>query len=127
MNKLMLVLICLCSIGCASFKYQDEHFQALGNFTYKTDLESYGVKDKQVMYESPYRPFTGDCEDYSFTLQNAIGGQVWYVVHPIWGSHAVLVIEGVVYDNTTRYPSILGHYDALFIGEMVFTGKVTEN
>lgn len=127
MNKLVLFLVCLCSVGCTSFKYQSEHFQSLSNFTYKTDLELHGTPDKWVTYESPYTPFTGDCEDYSFTLQNAIGGQVWHVIHPKWKHHAVLVLEGVVYDNTTKYPSTLGSYDAVFVREMVFTGKITEN
>ena len=119
----MALLLITLLTGCTSFKYQQEHFEALHNFTYKKDDAS----NSWVMYSTTIRPFKGDCEDFAFTLQNVIGGKVRRVYDPKWGYHAVLVKEGVIYDNNSKFLKLVGDYDGIFIKDMVFRGVIMNN
>lgn len=81
----------------------DAQYQlALDNFTYLAD-----EADELKLYERIDRPFSGDCEDFAFTLQRQIGGEVWraVVITPDgFGAHAVLVKNNIVYDNRYNEP-----------------------
>jgi len=89
--------------GCSSMQkmpHEDIHRIARWNFRYKREESG---KNEWIAYESIYHPFQGDCEDYAFTLQKEIGGQVRYTRLPS-GGHAVLVKDGIVYDNMKKRP-----------------------
>lgn len=57
----------------------------------------------------------GDCEDYAFTKQREIGGDVWHVVLPDGRHHAALVRDGFVYDNLHKSPVKLSSYQASWL------------
>ena len=60
-------------------------------------------------------PFAGDCEDFAFTLQRVIGGNVWYVKREGRESHAVLVKNGLVYDSLSKYRTKKEEYQGDFV------------
>ena len=47
----------------------------------------------------PSGKFYGDCEDYAFSLQQKMGGEVWHVVLPDKRHHAILLSDNYVYDS----------------------------
>lgn len=49
----------------------EAHRLALWNFSYEKD-----ANDEYRIYDYIDRPFFGDCEDFAFTLQKVIGGDV---------------------------------------------------
>lgn len=103
---------------------EEAFYAALGNFTYK--LEPYG-EDKHLRYTHHDKPFTGDCEDFAFTLQSALGGEVWVVEHKGDIKHAVLLANGVVYDNFYQMPIPRNEYPTEFLAPLTFRGKVINN
>ena len=60
-------------------------------------------------------PFAGDCEDFAFTLQGIIGGDVWYVTREGRQAHAVLVKDGLVYDSLSKHKVKKEFYQGEFI------------
>jgi ABC-type cobalt transport system substrate-binding protein len=73
------------------------HAIALANFTYHAEPAGQDVWQEFVTVDSP---FSGDCEDFAFSLKKAIGeGEVMHVVLPDGRDHAVLIVQGVILDN----------------------------
>ena len=88
---------------------------ALTNFVYESDVE-----DERRIYNTVDREFYGDCEDFAFTLQKQIGGEVWYVKlddKTKFSVHAVLVKDGVTYDYIYK-SSWKENYPARFLWVM---------
>lgn len=89
--------------GCTSSEYyrvESACKQAVRNFTYVPD-----IANEYKIYDRIDRPFSGDCEDFAFTLQRQIGGDVYYTFVPRETdkgikliAHAVLVLNERVYD-----------------------------
>ena len=113
MRLILVTLLSLCS-SCASNPDAQAHRLALWNFTYEADEEN-----EYRIYNSISVPFTGDCEDYAFTLQGVVGGSVWYVARGGRQAHAVLVKDGLVYDSLSRYVV----KKELYQGEFIFIMK----
>ncbi len=101
--------------------YQDVFELAYSNFEYVSDINQYRVPDKWVMHTQIDKLFRGDCEDFSFTLQYQIGGDVWYIVLPDKQAHAALVKDGYVYGNLHPFPVELEKYNGEFIGTLNYT------
>lgn len=96
MKTIFAIAVTFLIASCQSHKDYAIYNQAKYNFVYEADKENelrlYGRVDKR---------FYGDCEDFAFTLQKQIGGDVWYVIlndKSYTQAHAVLVKDGVVYD-----------------------------
>ncbi len=103
--------IILCAIffsGCA-FASPTTFQVALNNFTYKADIE-----DEWNAYDI-YKPFSGDCEDFAFSLQLVIGGDVTYVFDKYDRPHAVLIKSGWIYDNQEKSPIPVDQYSGKIV------------
>lgn len=76
----------------------EEHAYALAlkNFKYVRDQFN-----ELKIGDDINKPFSGDCEDFAFTLRRAIGGEV-YRVRVRQGWHAVLVKDQFVYCNMRK-------------------------
>lgn len=104
MRKLLLIPLML-MLALAAFLYataskeEKAYYEALSNFTYVDDVE-----DEYKVYSQIDSPFSGDCEDFAFTLQHQIGGEVWAVSRNTKVDHAVLVTKGYVYDSLKTKP-----------------------
>lgn len=109
---LLMIAIALCT-GCAVSPETEAHRRAFFHFTYVPD-----VIDERRIYDSIDEPFYGDCEDYAFTLQRVIGGDVWLIQLPDSTHHAALVKNSTVYDNNSRWPIERSKYDGRFIRVM---------
>lgn len=86
----------------------EQYRLALDNFTYVAD-----EVDELKRYDRIDRPFSGDCEDFAFTLQHQIGGKVWRAVifqDDRFLAHAVLVKNNTVYDNRYTEPVPVDHW-----------------
>ena len=106
--RLILILSILMS-GCTSIPHFDKWHEARNNFRYIEDIEG-----EWLVYDRIDEEFMGDCEDFAFTLQKQIGGEVWKVhVYGIW--HAVLLKDGFVYDNIRRTPISRESYRGWFV------------
>ena len=106
--RLILILSILMS-GCSSIPHLSVYDEAKQNFIYIED-----EADEWLVYDRIDEPFMGDCEDFAFTLQKQIGGEVWKVhVYGIW--HAVLLKDGFVYDNIRRTPITIFSYRGWFV------------
>ena len=103
----------ICS-SCVSNPDAQAHRLALWNFNYEKDIDN-----EYRIYDYIDRSFFGDCEDYAFSLQGQIGGNVWYVARKGQQAHAVLVKGGLVYDSLSKY--IIKKED--YQGEFVFIMK----
>ena len=93
---------------------EEAHRLAYHNFVYEPD-----VADERRIYERIDLAFKGDCEDFAFTLQIQIGGDVWYVLLPNKTAHAVLVIGDKCYCNRYKRPISKSRYH----GEFLFVMK----
>jgi hypothetical protein len=80
--------------------------QAVTNFTYVHDFgDTWDVFDIAV-------PFMGDCEDFAFSLQKALGfGQVYVVSHNGVADHAVFVLGGYVWEMNGEVITIQAYLD----------------
>lgn len=101
MRLLLLLLIAGCN--------EQAFYVAKANFIYEPD------KANEIrVYDSIDKPFRGDCEDFAFTLQKQIGGIVLWMAKgeycAIDAPHAVLLVDGVVYDNCADDPIKLEKY-----------------
>jgi len=104
--------------------YEDEFYTALENFTYiedKPDHETY------IAFTEITSPFYGDCEDFAFTLQKQIGGEVWAMTHTAQQAHAVLIVDGIVYDNFFRIPTPIDDYPGEKLYPIFFKGNYIDN
>lgn len=99
-------------------------YTALENFTYIREPKDV---DLHYRYTSHETKFAGDCEDFAFTLQSALGGEVWIVEHNSVTNHAVLLVDDVVYDNFHQIPISKGEYPTKFIKPLIFRGKTINN
>lgn len=99
-------------------------YTALDNFTYIAEFKG---QDKHFRYTTHTNPFSGDCEDFAFTLQSAIGGEVWAVEHRGDIKHAVLLSGNIVYDNFNQLPIPKSEYPTEFIAPLKFRGKIINN
>lgn len=77
--------------GCTMTEY--DHWRAYKNFTYISEKGDVWTR------HDIFKPFSGDCEDFAFSLQQRIGGEVWAIFKDD-GWHAALVKDGWVYDLT---------------------------
>ena len=110
--KHLIIISLLLLTGCASMTTeQSAQWKATANFTYESEADG---KDEWLAFDSIDQPFTGDCEDYAFTLQNEIGGDVWYVVLPGKRAHAVLAKNGISYDFRFKMPIPVDSYPGRF-------------
>lgn len=107
-----LILTAVLLSGCASTPEQDAHRLALWNFRYRPDVEN-----ELRVYDRIDQPFEGDCEDFAFTLQRQIGGDVWYIVRAE-GAHAALDVDGIIYDNMSKHPIPRASYPGQFLFKM---------
>lgn len=98
--------------------YIQQYETALSNFEYVQDINQFRVLDRWHRSYDIRKHFRGDCEDFAFTLQYEIGGQVWYVILPrkVDNKHAVLVKDNWVYDNLHKHPVKLENYNGDFVG-----------
>jgi len=112
--KAFIIILVLLVVGCASTIEEKMFSEAKENFTYKAD-----VADEWLRYDSISEAFTGDCEDFAFTLQHAIGGRVMFTASRS-GPHAVLEKDGIIYDNLNYYPQRLQEYPAKLLYEMTY-------
>lgn len=98
-------------------KDHKEHLTLWGSFEYRKDKADEWCKVSKD-FSIPNR-FFGDCEDYAFSLQDRIGGEVWHIIlykdkndkfldKP--QRHAVLVKDNLVYDNMFMHPKPLSFY-----------------
>ena len=92
--------------------------QAFENFTYRPDRS-----DEWIRYANVDKPFKGDCEDFAFTLQNMIGGDVWYTFTHEGIAHAVLVKDDMVYD-TFYHITEKSEYPGKFMYIMDFNSRL---
>tara|TARA_Y100000310_G_scaffold30979_1_gene29391 strand:- start:3025 stop:3378 length:354 start_codon:yes stop_codon:yes gene_type:complete len=106
--KYLIILLAAMSVGCSTME-QKAHSEALNNFTYVSDNKL----DRWDRYDTA-NPFSGDCEDFSFSLQSVIGGKVYRVRLYDGQYHAVLLKNGVVYDNLYKHPKSKLDYPATF-------------
>ncbi len=86
----------MCGCNTTSQNANQIYRKAISNFVYESDIE-----DERCIYENIDDKFYGDCEDFAFTLQKQIGGEVWYVIlndRTSYRYHAVLVKDGITYD-----------------------------
>lgn len=108
----------------ASAPHWREHRLTLSNFVYRRDkINEYRA------WTSIDKTFFGDCEDYAFTLQNQIGGQV-HVVFPegVSGGHAVLIKDGWVYDNRYKHCCRVEKFKGIVTDEqLVYKGEYRVN
>lgn len=118
--RLILPFLLAILSGCASFEAQ-QHYIALSNFTYTPDPVVSEELSHRVNWSrhNPLKPFSGDCEDYAFSLQSLIGGKVYQVQLDSGQSHAVLVKDGIVYDSLDLRPINKADYPGLFLTLMV--------
>lgn len=91
------------------------HFVALRHFEYEAEPQG---EDKAQRFKSIKITFTGDCEDYAFTLQRLIGGTVFSVLLKNGTRHAVLVKDNMVFDNINQHPVPVETYH-LFYGRFL--------
>lgn len=115
MKTLTLILALLFVTGCNTTDHK-VYQTALTNFVYESDVE-----DERRIYNTVDREFYGDCEDFAFTLQKQIGGEVWYVKlddESGYRYHAVLVKDGITYDYLYK-SSWVDNYPAWFMFVMV--------
>ncbi len=94
------------------------HAKALDNFIYVADDES----NEWSRYDTDSE-FYGDCEDFAFSLQQDIGGKVYYTFLNKSLPHAVLVKDGLVYDMDYNVVTVAQYQKTntiLFSTEMVY-------
>ena len=126
--KQIAILIVLALLLLASFLYfnssDDEkaYYEALSNFTYVDD-----VADEHLAFTRIDKPFSGDCEDFAFTLQRQIGGEVWAFTYDNNVNHAALVLNGVVYDSLRKHPVSIEKYPKHPLYQMTFSGELITN
>ena len=106
------------------------HLLVLGNFTYEMDAEG---TDTWKVYNGRL-PFTGDCEDFAFTMQRVVGAGSVYKAYlsdaedaegtQPTPNHAVYVYGGLVWELEGTILSI-ADYEKL--GHHIFfrTGDIT--
>jgi len=92
--RLILIFSLILCASCSSNPDAEAHRLALWNFNYEKDIDN-----EYRIYNYIDRPFFGDCEDFAFTLQKVIGGEVWYIDRGQAVAHAALVKGGWVYDS----------------------------
>ena len=126
--KQIAILIALALLLLAAFMYfnssdaEKAYYEALSNFTYVDDIE-----DEYIAYERIDKPFYGDCEDFAFTLQKKIGGEVWAFTHDDSVNHAALVLNGMVYDSLRKHPISINDYPKHKLYKMKFAGELIAN
>ncbi|MGE6419573.1 hypothetical protein ACQKDY_17725 [Alteromonas macleodii] len=102
--------------------YDRAYYEALSNFTYIDD-----VADEHKAFTRIDSEFQGDCEDFAFTLQLQIGGEVWAFTHNDNVNHAALVLNGVVYDSLRKHPIPVNAYQKHPLYKMTFNGELIAN
>ena len=127
MQKYLLPLIAVLAILAVTTYYLSSsddraYYEALSNFTYVDD-----VADEHKVFTRIDNPFSGDCEDFAFTLQLQIGGEVWAFTHNNDTNHAALVLNGVVFDSLKKNTVALEDYSKKPLYKITFTGEVTAN
>ena len=92
------VAIAVLLAGCAVAPHQSDLTALHGRFFYVPDTGDAWCKAPKV------GRFAGDCEDFAFSMQAQLGGVVWHVVLHDGRHHAVLLLDGWVYDNLHGRP-----------------------
>lgn len=98
------------------------YYMALSNFTYVDD-----VADEHKAFTRIDKQFEGDCEDFAFTLQLQIGGEVWAFTHDDSVNHAALILNGMVYDSLRKHPISINDYPKHKLYKMTFNGELIAN
>lgn len=127
MKKYLLPLIAVLAILAVTTYHlssSDEkaYYMALSHFIYIDD-----IADEHKAFTRIDKPFSGDCEDFAFTLQRKIGGEVWAFTHSDKENHAALVLNGMVYDSLRKHPVSLEKYPKHPLYKMTFNGELTTN
>lgn len=126
--KQIAILIALALLLLAAFMYfnssdaEKAYYEALSNFTYVED-----VADEHKAFTRIDKSFSGDCEDFAFTLQLQIGGEVWAFTHNDNVNHAALVLNGMVYDSLRKHPILINDYPKHKLYKMKFAGELIAN
>lgn len=107
-----------------NFPHEDEFYTALENFTYVEDVPG---AETYTAFTDISQPFFGDCEDFAFTLQKQIGGEVWAMTHTEQVNHAVLIVDGIVYDNFFKIPTPVDKYPGKKLHPIFFKGNYIAN
>lgn len=124
MRSIMLILAAALFTGCVSLPPDTEAlFEAKRNFEYVPDKA-----DEWRAFTRTDLPFAGDCEDFAFSLQRVIGGRVHYVMTK-YGGHAILIKDGLAYDNIYKWPVPVDSYPGEIGHELYFylRGEVINN
>tara|TARA_R100000541_G_scaffold30953_1_gene39829 strand:- start:1353 stop:1700 length:348 start_codon:yes stop_codon:yes gene_type:complete len=108
MRLILIFSLGLCA-SCSSNPDAEAHRLALWNFHYEADKV-----DEYRIYDRIDRPFFGDCEDFAFSLQKVIGGDVWYIDQGKAIAHAALVKDNWVYDSIQKRPVSKSRYNGDF-------------
>ena len=125
--KLLSLAVAIFVLYCVfrpSYPFEDEFYTALNNFTYVSDVPG---AETYTAFTDITEPFYGDCEDFAFTLQKQIGGDVWAMTHTERVNHAVLIVDGIVYDNFFKIPTPLDKYPGKKLHPIFFKGNYTGN
>tara|TARA_X000001388_G_scaffold52616_7_gene38390 strand:+ start:613 stop:996 length:384 start_codon:yes stop_codon:yes gene_type:complete len=127
MQKYLLPLIAVLAILAVTTYYLSSsddkaYYEALSNFIYIDD-----IADEHKAFTSIDKPFKGDCEDFAFTLQLQIGGEVWAFTHNDNVNHAALVLNGMVYDSLRKRPISIEKYPKHPLYKMTFNGELIAN
>ena len=127
MQKYLLPLIAVLAILAVTTYHLSSsddkaYYMALSNFTYVDD-----IADEHKAFTRIDKPFEGDCEDFAFTLQVQIGGEVWAFTHNDKENHAALVLNGVVYDSLRKHPISIEKYPKHPLYKMTFNGELITN
>lgn len=127
MQKYLLPLIAVLAILAVTTYYLSSsddraYYEALSNFIYIDD-----IADEHKVFTRIDNPFSGDCEDFAFTLQLQIGGEVWAFTHNDNVNHAALILNGIVYDSLRTHPVTIENYPKFKLYEMKFNGQLIQN
>lgn len=106
MSKVIYILIGFFTTACGGLSLdnrhrdilEETHMKTLRNFTYKNDIDLYGVSDKWVSNCNE-----GDCEDYSLCMYGKVGGEILIVKTKEGESHTVLDVNGTIIDSLSWY------------------------
>jgi ABC-type cobalt transport system substrate-binding protein len=127
MQKYLLPLIAVLAILAVTTYYLSSsddraYYEALSNFIYIDD-----IADEHKAFTRIDKSFSGDCEDFAFTLQLQIGGEVWAFTHNDNVNHAALVLNGMVYDSLRKHPVSVEKYPKHPLYKMAFNGELIAN
>lgn len=124
---LLIAIIIMLSIFRTPQPYEEEFLTAQSNYVHVDE-----ARDVYMQYTRHDKKFNGDCEDFCYTLRNKIGGECWAVDYDTQVNgrnvkHAVLELNGVVYDSLMAVPVSKDDYPNEFLHPLTFKGFILDN